>query len=197
MQFRVYNNLWWATPVWECQVENIDNTSILEYCLENYKTKPGVIKSNRGGWHSGDEIITPIPTSLDVLFDNIVKFSIEQTPPYIGVENLQLGNWWININRPHDYNVPHNHQFSIISGVYYVSVPTKNTGNLFLHREDSMEYFLTSRVEKNITPCTTTDISLPPQESTFYLFPSWVKHSVGKNESNQNRISIAFNLIST
>lgn len=196
MEFQVYENFWWATPVWECQVKHIDNFSILEYCLENYKNKPGVIRSNKGGWHSGEDIITPIPPSLDLLFDNIVQFSKEQTLPHIGVKNLQLGNWWVNVNRPHDYNTPHNHQFSILSGVYYVSIPNNNTGNLILHREDNMEYFLTSRVKKDNTYCNALDISLTPQESSFYLFPSWVRHSVEKNESNQNRISIAFNLIS-
>jgi hypothetical protein len=36
----------------------------------------------------------------------------------------------------------------------------------------------------------------PAKESTFYLFPSWIKHHVERNESNEERISIAFNFIS-
>ena len=31
--------------------------------------------------------------------------------------------------------------------------------------------------------------------STMYLFPSWIKHYVDRNESDKERISIAFNLV--
>jgi hypothetical protein len=36
----------------------------------------------------------------------------------------------------------------------------------------------------------------PVKESMFYLFPSWVKHSVERNNTDSERISIAFNFVS-
>ncbi|NDB80820.1 hypothetical protein EB155_13250, partial [archaeon] len=39
-------------------------------------------------------------------------------------------------------------------------------------------------------------VPCPVKESMFYLFPSWVKHSVDRNESDKERISIAFNFVS-
>ena len=39
-----------------------------------------------------------------------------------------------------------------------------------------------------------SSFSYGPQESTFLMFPGNVKHAVKKNESKQDRISIAFDI---
>ena len=194
MEFKVYERLWWSTPVWDCPVTNIDNKSIKDYCLQVREEKPGVVISNRGGWHSKD-LILPIPPALEQLFNDLIVFANDVGHRYTGINNLTLGNWWININGPYDYNMPHDHQNSILSGAYYVSVPEKNMGNLILHREDKSEFFLTSKVQREETMANNLAITCPIQESMFYLFPSWVKHSVERNEGTQERISIAFNLV--
>lgn len=195
MEFKVFERLWWATPVWECPVEDIDNKSIAEYCYKVRDEKPGVNISNRGGWHSG-ELITPIPPALDQLFNDLTVFVNDVPQRYIGTSNLVLGNWWININGKYDYNEPHDHQNSVLSGTYYVQVPEKNMGDLILHRGDNAEFFLTSKVEREQTMANAMAVPCPVKESMFYLFPSWVKHSVERNESNKERISIAFNFVS-
>ena len=195
MEFKVFERLWWATPVWECPVSDIDNKSIVDYCNKVRQEKPGVTISNRGGWHSG-ELITPIPPALEQLFNDLTIFVNDVPTRYTGINQLELGNWWININGKHDYNLPHDHQNSILSGVYYVSVPDENMGDLVLHRGDNAEFFLTSKVQKEQTMANTSFIPCPIKESMFYLFPSWVKHSVERNESNSERISIAFNFVS-
>lgn len=194
MEFKVFERLWWATPVWECPVVNIDNKSIADYCLKVREEKPGVVVSNRGGWHSRD-LILPIPQVLDQLFNDITAFVNDVPFRYTGINQLELGNWWININGRHDYNLPHDHQNSILSGVYYVSVPDDNMGDLVLHRGDTAEFFLTSKVQREHTMANALSIPCPIKESMFYLFPSWVKHSVERNESNKERISIAFNFV--
>jgi len=125
MEFKVFEQLWFATPIWECPVTGIDNKSIKEYCLKVRREKPGVTISNRGGWHSG-ELIKPLPQDLEVLFNDLTEFVNEVCARYTGIADLKLGNFWININGKHDYNQPHDHQKSIISGVYYVSVPEEN-----------------------------------------------------------------------
>ena len=195
MEFKVFERLWWATPVWECPVEDIDNKSIAEYCYKVRDEKPGVNISNRGGWHSG-ELITPIPSALDQLFNDLTVFVNDVPQRYMGTSNLVLGNWWININGKYDYNESHDHQNSVLSGTYYVQVPEENMGDLILHRGDNAEFFLTSKVEREQTMANAMAVPCPVKESMFYLFPSWVKHSVERNESDKERISIAFNFVS-
>ena len=50
MEFKVFEQEWFTTPVWECPVSGINNKSIKDYCLKVRKEKPGVQISNRGGW---------------------------------------------------------------------------------------------------------------------------------------------------
>ena len=195
MEFKVFERLWWATPVWECPVENIDNKSIVEYCYKVKQEKPGVNISNRGGWHSG-ELITPIPSALEQLFNELTVFVNDVPQRYMGTSDLVLGNWWININGKYDYNEQHDHQNSVLSGTYYVQVPEENMGDLVLHRGDNAEFFLTSKVEKQPTMANAMAVPCPVKESMFYLFPSWVKHSVERNNTDSERISIAFNFVS-
>ena len=195
MEFKVFERLWWSTPVWDCPVEGIDNKSIADYCLKVRDEKPGVNISNKGGWHSG-ELIIPIPPSLDQLFTELTGFVNDVPQRYMGTSDLVLGNWWININGKYDYNTPHDHQNSVLSGTYYVSVPEENMGDLLLHRGDNAEFFLTSKVEREPTMANSTTIPCPVKESMFYLFPSWVKHSVERNNTDGERISIAFNFVS-
>ena len=195
MEFKVFERLWWATPVWECPVEDIDNKSIAEYCYKVKDEKPGVNISNRGGWHSG-ELITPIPLALEQLFNELTVFVNDVPQRYMGASNLILGNWWININGKYDYNMPHDHQNSVLSGTYYVQVPEENMGDLILHRGDTAEFFLTSKVEREQTMANAMAVPCPVKESMFYLFPSWVKHSVERNNTDSERISIAFNFVS-
>lgn len=195
MEFKVFERLWWATPVWECPVADINNKSIAEYCHKVRRERPGVTISNRGGWHSGEHIL-PIPLALEELFNHLTLFVNDVAARYTGTSDLVLGNWWININGKHDYNMPHDHQNSILSGTYYVSVPEQNMGDLVLHRGDTAEFFLTSKVKREQTMANALSIPHQPKESVFYLFPSWVKHSVERNNTNSERISIAFNFVS-
>jgi uncharacterized protein (TIGR02466 family) len=194
MNINILEKILWPTMVWEGKVLEIDNDSIKNYCYTVKKEKPGVMLSNRGGWHSKD-LVFPIPSVLNTLFEGVTKIVNEVSYKFTGISNLEIGNWWININGQYDYNTPHDHQNSILSGIYYISVPCKNMGDLVLHRGDNAEYFFTSKISRIDNLNNSTSIRLPVEESKFYIFPSWVKHSVERNESPQERISVAFNFI--
>jgi len=192
MEFKVYEQLWFPTPIWEVPVTGIDNESIKDYCLQTREKLPGTTISNRGGWHS-NELLSPAPEDLDKLINDITVFSNDVCFRYLGIE-LKFGNFWININGKHDYNLLHDHQKSILSGVYYVDVPEQNMGDLVLVRPDNADYFLNGKVEE-VTMANSPVCVKKAVTSTLYLFPSWIKHYVERNESEKERISIAFNLV--
>ena len=194
MEFSIHEELWFSTPIWESEVKNIDNNEIKDYCLWLKDNTKGAFISNRGGWHSS-EIVLPLPNQLMTLFNNLELFVNEQCYKHLGVGNLKLGNFWVNINTNGSYNLLHDHQNSILSGVYYVSVPYDNMGDLVLHRGDTAEYFLKSDVERVSTKANSFVSVKKPIESLFYIFPSWVRHHVESNYSDGERISIAFNFI--
>lgn len=182
-----------STPIWEVMIDNVDNLSIANYAQGLRQKYPGVNISNRGGWHS-KELDTPLPPSLDKLIHDLTLFINDYCYRFTNINDLILGNWWININGKNDYNTEHDHQNSVLSAVYYVKVIAPNTGNLMLHRDDSSRYYL-GKYRHNNTLFTQQNYQIAPATGKAVIFPAWTKHSVERNDSDTERISIAFNFV--
>ena len=181
-----------STPVWKLEIEGIDNKSIAEYVYELESKSSGAYISNRGGWHSSD-IQEPYPDAVNNLFSGLQEFVLTKTSPLTGINDLKVGNFWFNINRKGDYNISHDHQKSILSAVYYIQVQAENTGNLIIERNDASTFFLGRY--RNQSQFASQSLSVNPQESLCYIFPAWTKHSVERNESDTDRISVALNFV--
>jgi uncharacterized protein (TIGR02466 family) len=181
-----------TTPVWKLDVQGIDNKSIAEYVYGLESETSGAYISNRGGWHSS-EITEPVPDAVNNLFTILQEFVQKNCSSLTGIKDLQVGNFWFNINRKGDYNISHDHQKSILSAVYYIQVQAENTGNLIIERNDNSTFFLGRY--RNQSPFASQSLSVDPQESLCYIFPAWTKHSVERNESETDRISVALNFV--
>ena len=192
IEFKTIQNKLFYTPIWESMLTGVDNQSIKQYALGLRNKYPGASISNRGGWHS-KEIIQPLPDALNELFSNFEGFVNDYCSQITGLNNLMLGNFWVNINQKYDYNRSHDHQNSILSGVYYVDCEGDDVGNFVAERDDAAEFFLGSY--KNVSGFTGTSFSITPLTGFAFLMPSWVLHSVEQNLTDRDRISIAFNLV--
>ena len=179
-------------PLWQIQIKGVDNDAIKEYCYHLKDNTEGVTISNRGGWHS-KEILEPLPDALNELFSNFLGFVNDYCAQITGLNNLMLGNFWVNINQKYDYNRTHDHQNSILSAVYYVDAEGDDIGNFVAERDDSAEFFLGSY--KNVSGFTGTSFAITPLTGFAFLMPSWVLHSVEQNLTDRDRISIAFNFV--
>lgn len=105
---------------------------------------------------------------------------------------LKLVNYWAHINKKYDYGMSHIHPEGIISGIYYAKVPT-NSGNIVFERTDNQEYFFEG---DDLNSYNYKNFFHAPYEGMLILFPSWVRHKVQQNITNDvddERISIAFN----
>ena len=180
------------TPLWQIQIKGVDNDAIKEYCYHLKDNTEGVTISNRGGWHS-KEILEPLPDALNELFSNFLGFVNDYCAQITGLNNLMLGNFWVNINQKYDYNRTHDHQNSILSAVYYVDAEGDDIGNFVAERDDTAEFFLGSY--KNVSGFTGTSFAITPLTGFAFLMPSWVLHSVEQNLTDRDRISIAFNFV--
>ena len=45
------------------------------------------------------------------------------------------------------------------------------------------------------TDFTTEEVKMKPEEGRMYVFPGWLEHGVEENQSDEDRISIAFNVL--
>jgi len=89
-------------------------------------------------------------------------------------------------------NAPHTHPGAHWSGVYYVSQPRIETGKSgkieFLNPRTDLPNW---RILK--APAFSAKKSLRPESGEMILFPSYLVHWVYPNETEEDRVTVAFN----
>lgn len=98
---------------------------------------------------------------------------------------IDLCAYWINVMPPGAYHRIHTHPNTNLSGVIYLQAP-----------EGSGDLYIPSPYDNGIDTIikTVPDYVLKPEVRQVYLFPSSLPHSVSRNESDEDRVSISFNL---
>jgi len=157
------------------------------------KDSLGATVSNRGGWQSSSIDFTKDDNLLltNFLFDCLSEL------PFLNGDNIDYRlDAWININKKGDYNVKHVHPTSIFSGVLWLKCPEK-CGEIFFTSPYEFigwkEHELYSDQFKKENGAF-LGYSFKPIEGYMILFPSHLLHHVNVNESDEDRISVAFNM---
>jgi uncharacterized protein (TIGR02466 family) len=103
---------------------------------------------------------------------------------------LYITNSWINVTGHTQQHSLHNHNNSIVSGVFYLdasdSQPTITFNRMI------PPFFLTMR-SKEYTMFNSIEWNIPVEDNSIIIFPSQCYHFVKQNLSKNQRISIAFN----
>ena len=185
-------------PVFKYKFEKAEffNNKLAQYIYSLQKEDlNGLTKSNRGGWHSKDFKLTDqnsiqFKFALELqkyIFDTFQKFGWET-----GKNNIRITQMWAIINKKNDFNVLHTHPNCYLSAAYYVKT-NKNCGNFEVEcpniakRHSFPELDVKNELNLNIA---SIDIS----DGDLLLFPSYLPHKVGRNESDEDRIVISFNV---
>ena len=182
--------LLFSTPIWKYQIDDIDNRTMEECAYKLRTIDNGVVISNQGGWqsvgfnYSDGEDYHPILNKIVELLSEI-----ELIHP---IEEVLDITSWININTKYSYNELHNHIGVCFSGVYYIKVPDGDCGTIGFKDPRPLvagDFFFSQRYEGG------GYYSYPPKEGMLLLFPSFVDHMVRPNNTDKDRISIAFNIM--
>lgn len=147
--------------------------------------------SNDGCWrHEFDYV------DIDWLMEHIrdgvntaINFYIEQDPSYKNkVEHY--GNpevtYWTNINEVGSRNVMHDHRLHHYVAVYYLQ--GTGTGDITFHNP------LNTLESCNPHAPFMHKFSYEPQDGDLLIWPAWMPHETAVNNSNQQRINVAFNI---
>ena len=169
--------------------ENLDE--LIKFS-EKLEKQEGRVLSNVGGFQSKNlNLNEPV---INNLIEKILLNGNNFLKKYFNLnKNLILNNIWLNINYYKDFNNVHTHPFSIVSGVFYIKTNEKS-GNLIFHRDSQISHFINNKLFNEFNNYNSEIWWVPAIEKTLYLFPSWLKHSVEPNLSQEKRISISFNL---
>ena len=160
---------------------------------ELLKDSKGVVKSNLGGWQSGNISYPDTPFSFLFEIETICQ-EIAKNELLID-KQIYLEYAWININQKHHLNQTHSHGNSVLSGVYYIKTP-EGCGNInFWHPAvDLMARDWDFNFQSNFNIYNSSKWWVPAKEGMLYIFPSWLKHYVEPNTNDEERISISFNV---
>jgi len=173
-----------------CIEQDIDVEPLIKEAYWLEKNTSSVFKSNSGGWHSdylnlNKDVYKPLINSIIESSSAVFKeLKIHHTPV--------LKNMWFNINRVGNYNFQHLH-LSVLSGTFYLKVPN-NSGNFVFTTTNPLEgmYYYRLNCEQNIF--NSLKELIEPEVNKMILFPSLIPHYVEPNLSNEDRISIAFDI---
>ena len=165
---------------------------LIDYVYDCKKKDPiGVSLSNRGGWQSeGFEVINEDDVLQLFLINCLSNF-----PPIKKSVELR-GYAWININKPGDYNIKHVHPTNNLSGVLWIKC-LENSGDIVFDSPNNFESFLENKsYEDDFKKSNFIDDSYHcyPTEGRMIVFPSHLQHHVQENKSNEDRISVSFNI---
>ena len=185
-------------PIFRYKVDNYKtfNKELEEYI---YKLKEedneGVVRSNRGGWHSKSFKVREKGTIQNRFTQELSKyiFDVIQTYGWKCVpERVVVSEMWAIINKPRDFNVIHTHPNAYLSAAYYVKAPEK-AGRFVIENPLSVARHSypahATKTEYNIKAA-----ALDIEEGDLLLFPAYLPHKVNENKSDEDRIVISFNV---
>ena len=172
---------------------SLDNDRIEKFCRERMKSSPGRVVSNGGGWQSDNlDLATP---ELAELFAEVQKRLDEVHRAFEFNPSLRqmITEAWININQKGHFNYSHDHPGSLFSAVYYVKGGA-DKGELELKTPITPHtYTISNEMVANFNAFTGHAMVIPPVTGDLLIFPSWLLHRVNMSQSDEDRISIAFN----
>lgn len=158
-----------------------------------------LLKSPSAVWKSGNEnlfcddsstvneavqskFFSSIVRHLSVVQQEILQFNHDL--------NLIVTEVWFAKTKPGKTHGLHSHPNSIVSGVYYLHA-TESMGGLRFMSPHVNGLYINNRSGYNQFNATSNDQT--PKSGDLYIFPSYLHHSVLKNDSEEDRYIMSFN----
>ena len=172
-----------STPLVYVENCNLDLELLERKCREHMVTVPSTKISNIGGYqgHYFND---------DAMY-NLIKKNI----PSLDSKPIQHFKYeaWVNVNTFGASNERHDHDphaGTFMSGVFYVKCP-EGCGNIRFY--DPRPHINTAPDMKYYNDGNKYHW-FPPVPNTLIMFPAWLEHDVEPNQSQEERISISFNI---
>ena len=194
MDLNYKTNLIFPIPIHQFDVNGFSEIQdeLIDFVYKMREKDPvGHTISNRRGWQSSCFSIDTEDDVLKLFLTNCLAVF----PPIKKSVKLFVSAW-VNINPPEAFNMKHNHPTSDLSGVLWIK-SQKDCGNIIF---DSPRSFATHQEIE----CYNEDFkennnyfhsfSFNPIAGRLIVFPSHLEHHVDFNESEEDRISVSFNI---
>ena len=181
-----------SVPIHYLSIDDFDSKKqeLIDYAYNLRDNERGRTASNRGGYQS-----QPFPVKGgDILQDFLINI-LSNIPSFRNNVDV-ICDSWVNINPPLSFNVKHCHPNCDVAGVLWIKIP-ENSGDIVFQSPYNF-------ISYNEMICYTrefqekgkyfNDYKFPAREGNLLLFPAHLEHKVGDNNSDEDRISVSFNL---
>lgn len=142
----------------------------------------------RQGWNSEDMAVLARP-ELGAL-NQAIRAACASALSEMGQDKIAFSlQSWINLHDRGGFNFLHMHEGSLLSGSFYISVPSGSGQFVF---RDPRPGVITGSIKGGV-PNGHVDVHLTPSAGLLVLFPCWMEHYVEPHDSDEPRITLAFN----
>lgn len=184
------------------------NSALKNLILKERNKTTGIDRSNLGGWHSEDDMMSWAPEPARRILTQTVDIcgkKLADVHP-AGKRDFSFdARMWANVNGPGHANQMHCHPGAIWSGVYYVDIGDDGSGGdvageLMLQDPRfpmNTMYMPDLLLRGGDNEPQYSQFAVTPVNGRMVLFPSWLMHSVRPYKGQGERISVAFNLTVT
>lgn len=125
---------------------------------------------------------------VKMLTENAIDYysSLDSTFKNHITKNHITIDYWTNINKPASKNVLHSHVADSFAAVYYVQ-GTKTGPLKFINPANVLN-------DCNSVSPFVREVLVHPHDGELILWPAWVPHEVEVNQSDRDRMNIAFTI---
>ena len=190
-------HLLFSTPIYKNEFKDVELGLLQREFEVVYQDH---IKQNRftDPWNNGRLGVTGGDFDSNILneynchnFKSALKVHIDLYLKSLGdkLKDYKIVSSWMTQSLTHSYGHIHNHAPSDLAGCYYFK-KTLVDGNIFFMCP--MEISACSHIGSgSLLP---RSIIYPANTGTLLLFPGWLNHGVDTNQSDEERISVSFNI---
>ena len=166
-------------------------SNLLDWVKEYYKTGEHDANSSSAGWHSKYNIHEDQSFLEHYL---LIHAHIAHSLKEISEAPFFVQSMWASVNRPGDYNYSHIHAGVDFSGVLYLQTPLHSGDIVF--ENDNARFRYNWKMPEDIKDQHSLHDSIwfHPTPGRCLIFPADLRHKVDRNNSDEDRISIGFNL---
>lgn len=187
----------YSTPLWESSLPDFEvhRDTFIEAAREFRKVNSeGVSKSNVGGGYQSPMTLTKDP-AFAPLFEFVAQMGMKSAFDMQFVQtDTYLTAAWVNFHDSRSaVQYDHVHQ-DTFSGVFYLKVPPKS-GKLVLTNPGMNPLWQGAMLTDQKNKFNADKLRIEPVEGNLLLWPSYLPHGVEPNDHDEERISIAFNVI--
>lgn len=150
------------------------------------------LSNNEINWKSGKDLFA---IKLPII-NEIRDFGLNAATQYCRsffnhettTDDFFVRRGWINVYNPFFSQKYHNHRQADLSAVYYIDVEDDTGGLQFIDPRGGLGWMPTDQSKQfNV-------FNITPENGDLIVFPGWILHSIGMNQSNKPRISLAMDI---